>query len=83
LLLIEIPNDFLALKDEDIFLAKVWRQTSREIFEFVFTNGYSVLDFLIENGRSYYVLEYSETSGNIVYGSQCISKAGLVSKENG
>jgi len=82
LLLIEIPNDFLALKARDILLAKAWRQTSRELFEFVFANGYSVIDFFVDNGHSYYVLEYSETS-NIVYGRQCIRKAGSISKENG
>jgi len=81
-LLIEIPNDFLALKARDILLAKAWRQTSRELFEFVFANGYSVIDFFVDNGHSYYVLEYSETS-NIVYGRQCIRKAGSISKENG
>jgi predicted GNAT superfamily acetyltransferase len=59
LLLIEIPNDFLALKANNFLLAKAWRQTSREIFEFVFANGYSVIDFLVENGHSYYILEYS------------------------
>jgi predicted GNAT superfamily acetyltransferase len=59
LLLIEIPNDFLALKANNFLLAKAWRQTSREIFEFVFTNGYSVIDFLVVNGHSYYILEYS------------------------
>ena len=82
LLLVEIPNDFLVLKARDILLAKAWRQTSREIFEFVFANGYSVIDFLIGNGHCYYVLEYLETS-NIIYGRQCIRKAGSMSQENG
>ncbi len=75
LLLIEIPNDFLSLKAKDLVLAKAWRQTSREIFEFVFAKGYLVIDFLIENGLSYYVLEYSETN-NIIHGRQCNRKAG-------
>lgn len=59
LLLIEIPYDFISLKSRDLKLAKAWRQTSRELFEFTFTRGYSVIDFVVENGRSYYVLEYS------------------------
>jgi predicted GNAT superfamily acetyltransferase len=82
LLLIEIPNDLLALTTRDILIAQAWRQTSREIFEFVFANGYSVIDFVVDEGRSYYVLEYSETS-NMVNGRQCIKKAGSRSKENG
>ncbi|MFH2039284.1 MAG: GNAT family N-acetyltransferase [Chloroflexota bacterium] len=59
LLLFEIPNDFLGLKAKDILLAKVWRQSSREIFEFIFAHGYSVIDFIYENGHCYYVLEYN------------------------
>ena len=59
LLLIEIPYDFNSLKSRDLNLAKAWRQTSRELFEFTFASGYSVIDFLVANGRSYYVLEYS------------------------
>ncbi len=60
LLLIEIPNDFLSLKASDFLLAKAWRQASREIFEFVFAHGYSVIDFFVENGHSFYVLEYNK-----------------------
>lgn len=66
LLLIEIPYDFLILKNRDILLAKAWRQTSREIFEFVFGKGYLVIDFIVRNGHSYYVLEYSKPGGNVI-----------------
>ena len=59
LLLIEIPNDFLILKAKDNLLAKAWRQTSREIFEFVFAHGYLVIDFFVDKGHSFYVLEYN------------------------
>lgn len=82
LFLIEIPNDFLSLKARDILLAKAWRQASREMFEYVFANGYSVIDFFVENHRSFYVLEYSE-SRDIVYGSQCNRKSGSMINENG
>jgi predicted GNAT superfamily acetyltransferase len=60
LLLIEIPFDFHSLKVRDILLAKAWRQASRDIFEYVFARGYSVIDFFVDNRRSFYVLEYSE-----------------------
>lgn len=59
IMLLEIPGDFLALKAKDFSLAQAWRQASRELFEFVFTNGYAVIDFFVESGHSYYVLEYT------------------------
>lgn len=63
LLLVEIPADFLALKEGDLELAKEWRQTSRVIFEGLFNAGYLVTDFVRMQGetpRSYYVLTYGE-----------------------
>ncbi|MGW8142966.1 MAG: hypothetical protein ACWGN2_01140 [Anaerolineales bacterium] len=63
ILLVEIPADFLALKEADIGLAKEWRLASREIFEKLFVDGYLVTDFIHLRGeypRSYYVLSHGE-----------------------
>jgi predicted GNAT superfamily acetyltransferase len=60
---VEIPADFLALKEVDIGLAKDWRLASREIFENLFKDGYLITDFVYLRGeypRSYYVLSHGE-----------------------
>jgi predicted GNAT superfamily acetyltransferase len=63
ILLVEIPADFLALKDGNIELAKEWRAVSRQLFEDLFSQGYLVTDFVYHPGefpRSYYVLSHGE-----------------------
>jgi predicted GNAT superfamily acetyltransferase len=63
ILLIEIPSDFLALKDARIELAKEWRSTTRILFEGLFKRGYLVTDFvhLAEKfPRSYYVFSHGD-----------------------
>jgi predicted GNAT superfamily acetyltransferase len=63
ILLVEIPADFMALKEADIELAKEWRLVSREIFENLFGSGYLITDFVHlrgEHPRSYYVLSHGE-----------------------
>jgi predicted GNAT superfamily acetyltransferase len=63
ILLVEIPADFLALKEADIELAKEWRAVSRQLFEDLFAQGYLVTDFVYHAGefpRSYYVLSHGE-----------------------
>jgi predicted GNAT superfamily acetyltransferase len=60
LILVEIPEDFMALKAANLSLARDWRFYGREIFETAFKAGYLVTDFVYENGRSFYVL----TQGN-------------------
>ena len=62
LLLVEIPSDFLALKASDPSLARDWRFYTREVFEKAFADGYLVTDFVYEQGRSFYVLTYGETT---------------------
>jgi predicted GNAT superfamily acetyltransferase len=65
ILLVEIPSDFLALKDADVDLAKDWRSTTRMIFEGLFRRGYIVTDFvhLAEKfPRSYYVLSHGDVT---------------------
>jgi predicted GNAT superfamily acetyltransferase len=63
ILLVEIPSDFLALKNADFGLAKEWRDISRTLFEDLFDRGYLVTDFVYNPGefpRSYYVLSHGE-----------------------
>ncbi len=62
LLLVEIPFDFQALRSVDLPLARDWRFYGREVFEKAFAAGYLVTDFVHENGRSFYVLTYGETT---------------------
>ncbi|KAF0108486.1 MAG: hypothetical protein FD146_1060 [Anaerolineaceae bacterium] len=62
LLLVEIPSDFLALKDSDLALARDWRFYGREIFETAFAAGYLVTDFVHDAGRSFYVLTHGEST---------------------
>lgn len=63
IVLVEIPAEFLALKDINFDLAKKWRLRSREIFENLFESGYLVTDFVHlpgKNPRSYYVFSHGE-----------------------
>lgn len=63
IILVEIPADFLGLKEIDLALAKEWRLSSREIFEDLFRNGYLVTDFVHLPGkypRSFYVLSHGD-----------------------
>jgi predicted GNAT superfamily acetyltransferase len=63
ILLVEIPADFLALKEANFELAKDWRLKSRDIFEGLFRTGYLVTDFVHLPGkypRSYYVFSHGE-----------------------
>jgi len=61
LLVAEIPNDFMGLKDLDFGLARDWRFFIREVFETAFSAGYLVTDFIFDRAshqspRSLYVL---------------------------
>jgi predicted GNAT superfamily acetyltransferase len=65
LVLVEIPEDFLALKEADLELALEWRLHTREIFEDLFEKGYLVTDFIHLPGphpRSFYVLSHGEST---------------------
>jgi predicted GNAT superfamily acetyltransferase len=59
---VEIPGNFLALKDADLTLARDWRFYGREIFEMVFADGYLVTDFVHDAGRSFYVLTHGDST---------------------
>lgn len=54
--LVEIPSDFQSIKKQDPELARAWRQHTRDIFEAAFKKGYTVIDFMYEDGRSCYLL---------------------------
>lgn len=56
-MLIQIPSDFQSLKGADKNLALEWRLRTRELFERAFASGYVTTDLLLEDGRSYYLLE--------------------------
>lgn len=56
-ILLEIPSDFRAIKERDKSLALEWRLYLREVFQKAFAKGYSVVDFVVEQGRGFYVLE--------------------------
>ncbi len=64
LVLVEIPSDFMHLKEVDFALARSWRVHTREVFEAAFEADYLISDFLFikEGGesRSYYLLARSE-----------------------
>lgn len=63
LLLVEIPANFLELKDYDLAIALKWRIHTREIFTNLFRHGYLVTDFIYLKGtraRSMYVLSHGE-----------------------
>lgn len=65
LLLVEIPTDFLALKEADRDLALDWRLHTRILFQDLFSRGYLVTDFVYLPGshpRSFYVLSYGEST---------------------
>jgi len=65
LLLVEIPADYLELKEKDISLAMEWRYHTREIFPNLFRLGYIVTDFVFLKGnysRSLYVLSHGEAT---------------------
>jgi predicted GNAT superfamily acetyltransferase len=62
LLLVEIPPDFLALKEADLALGRDWRFYAREVFEKAFAAGYLVTDFVHADGRSFYILTHGEAT---------------------
>jgi predicted GNAT superfamily acetyltransferase len=63
-LLVEIPLDLQALKDQSLELARRWRLETRQIFEHYLARGYVVSEFTVtgERGgeRGFYLLERTE-----------------------
>ncbi|MBK7896366.1 MAG: GNAT family N-acetyltransferase [Anaerolineaceae bacterium] len=54
---VQIPRNIQALKARDLPLALAWRQHTRQLFTDLFTEGYTVIDFVAENGRAFYQLD--------------------------
>lgn len=60
-MLVEIPANFQRVKTEDRELAARWRMGARTCFETVFARGLAATDLLVEQGRSFYIVEqYAE-----------------------
>jgi predicted GNAT superfamily acetyltransferase len=59
-ILVEIPADLDRLCDEDIDLARDWRLKTRDLFERLLTNGYTMTGFVHEAGRSFHLLERAD-----------------------
>jgi len=65
LLLLEIPPDFLALKEAQPAIALAWRLHTRSWFEHLFERGYLITDFIHlpgKSARSFYVLSHGEST---------------------
>lgn len=65
ILLVEIPPDFLKIKQADLEVALAWRLHIRTILEELFHRGYLVTDFIYLPGgmaRSFYVLIHGEST---------------------
>ena len=59
-ILVEIPADLDRLCDEDHDLARDWRLKTRDLFEQLLTNGYTMTGFVHEAGRSFHLLERAD-----------------------
>jgi predicted GNAT superfamily acetyltransferase len=65
LLLLEIPPDFLSLKEVRPDIALAWRLHTRAWFEDLFKRGYLITDFIHlpgQSARSFYVLSHGEST---------------------
>jgi predicted GNAT superfamily acetyltransferase len=55
--LVEIPAELAQLKSQAPELAFKWRWQTRQLFEAAFASGYTAVDLLRREGRSYYLLQ--------------------------
>ncbi|MBK7451367.1 MAG: hypothetical protein IPJ47_18940 [Anaerolineales bacterium] len=66
LLLVEIPTNFMDMKNKDFPLARDWRFFSRELFETAFAHNYIVTDFIFDSNegspRGLYILTHGEST---------------------
>ncbi len=62
ILLLEIPAEFAQLQQQDISLAKRWREHIRQIFPAVMAAGYVVTNFIREGERTLYVFTRDDGS---------------------
>ena len=54
---IQLPANFQTLKANDLPLAQAWRLHTRQLFTQLFTQNYTVTDFLLQDGNAYYQLD--------------------------
>lgn len=59
LIAVACPYDFTSLKAESLDLAKDWRKAMQTVFQEAFTQGYEVVDFVVDRDarRCWYVLQ--------------------------
>jgi len=57
LVLVEIPVDLSRLHAEDVTGAVQWRTVSRQAFELLFSEGYTIVGCIHEGGRSFHLFE--------------------------
>ncbi len=65
MLLVEIPANFLDLKESDPALALDWRFHSRALFVQLFQKGFIATDFVYLPGkypRSFYVMSHGDST---------------------
>lgn len=64
MILVEIPADFQAMKQQDMALAQRWREHTGYLFPQLFDSGFVVTDFVCEEidgrRRSFYLLTHQE-----------------------
>ena len=58
--LAEIPVDLDAVRTYDLAVAHAWRTGIRELLELLLSNGYVVVGFVHEGGRSFHLLEKAD-----------------------
>ena len=59
-LVVLIPAQFQAVKEQDLALAQQWRKLTREIFLHYFARGYAATDFWADARYGYYLLEHGD-----------------------
>jgi len=58
--LVEIPADLDRLRAEDEEAARSWRLLTRRGFELLFSDGYTIVGFVHEGGRSFHLFERAD-----------------------
>jgi len=58
--LVEVPADLRTLRARDPSAARDWRLTCREAVELLFSNGYLIVGFVHEGGRSFHLFERTD-----------------------
>lgn len=61
---VTVPTEFQTIKKEDFSLAKEWRMQTREVFQSLFSNGFTIVDIYKEPGKNvqqYILIKQTET----------------------